>query len=258
MPWQGSVSVPLLCAGLDTKRNVVRVGAAPVSLLLLSLLCSPTFTWRILARRPRHHQTIQRSVTTMDLAGTFLEYAGVSPDKGMTTASLRGLLSGKGEYSRDYISSGLQSMPFGSSITKGCVDMAEALTFSLRPGDCHPAPCCSHPAPLLQPSLTLPTSPPSGYDWRMVVKEVEGNAIKFICCKGVCNGQPRNVPPPVDGWTQVMYNVDADPFDSHPLENKTLAAELRALLPASFGCGTSYAGADELIVSQRLNPLPNE
>jgi hypothetical protein len=97
-----------------------------------------------------------------------------------------------------------------------------------------------------------------GYDWRMVVKEVDGNAMKFICCKGICNGQPDNVPPPVNGWTQVLYNVDADPFDEHPVTNKTLASELRELLPESFGCGSHYAGAEELILSQRLNPVPLE
>jgi hypothetical protein len=57
----------------------------------------------------------------MDLAGTFLDYAGVEADAGMTTTSLRGLLSGSGHYFRDYISSGLQSMPFGRSLANGWV-----------------------------------------------------------------------------------------------------------------------------------------
>lgn len=62
-------------------------------------------------------QTVSSAVTTMDLAGTFLDYAGVQPDRGMTTKSLRPLLTGSGGPQRAFVSSGLQSMPFTAEAT---------------------------------------------------------------------------------------------------------------------------------------------
>jgi hypothetical protein len=76
-PWSGSVGVPLICMG---QKLGVRVGAV-----------------------------IEKPITTMDLAGTFIDYAGVKPVSGMTTKSLRSILEGKSDQNRDFIWSGLSN-----------------------------------------------------------------------------------------------------------------------------------------------------
>eukprot|EP00117_Sycon_ciliatum_P028913 scpid58470/ scgid23137/ Arylsulfatase; Cys-type sulfatase len=74
-PWQGSASVPFTCMG---KKVGVKVG-----------------------------QRITRPVSTMDMAATFLDYAGTEPDTGMTTTTLRPILEGKAMSNREFVSSGL-------------------------------------------------------------------------------------------------------------------------------------------------------
>jgi len=59
---------------------------------------------------------------------------------------------------------------------------------------------------------------------------------------GTCNGSPSNVPAPSGGYTQLLYNTVADPFDMHPLTaDAAYASEvvhLRSLLPTSeWTCG---------------------
>eukprot|EP01061_Rhynchopus_euleeides_P034807 TRINITY_DN5873_c2_g1_i1.p1 TRINITY_DN5873_c2_g1~~TRINITY_DN5873_c2_g1_i1.p1 ORF type:complete len:513 (+),score=125.84 TRINITY_DN5873_c2_g1_i1:92-1630(+) len=76
VPWQGSASVPLLCKGPGIRQNA----------------------------------TVARPVATLDIAATFLDYAGVAPAENMTAVSLRPLLEG-GESApyKDVISSGLKN-----------------------------------------------------------------------------------------------------------------------------------------------------
>ena len=77
-PWQGSASVPLVCSGPGIARG----------------------------------QNYTHPVTTLDLAGTFLDFAGLSPTTNMTTKSLRGLLENPSNHSampRTFVSSGLMN-----------------------------------------------------------------------------------------------------------------------------------------------------
>ena len=82
-------------------------------------------------------------------------------------------------------------------------------------------------------------------NWRMVIKAYNATTIlKFICCKGECNGEPSNVLPPQNGDTQLLYNIVANPFDMKPLQADPRYAgtidKLRGLLPTNqFTCGAS-------------------
>lgn len=200
MPWNPSASVPLVCSGPTIAAN------ASVSI----------------------------PVATMDLAGTFLDIAGVMPHANMTTRSLMPLLTkgddGAADY-RQFVSSGLQSAPFndtsqsralveaGVRIAAGQSTVAEeALTTSdLRRGE------ADSPEDLGG----------GGYNWRMVVQRVsDSEHYKFICCKGPCNGSPSTAPgPAADGYTRILYNTVADPNDMHPLHDPQMAEQLRQLLP---------------------------
>ena len=170
MPWQGSVSVPF-------------VVAAPSAELRASLNLASNVA-------------VAAPVTTMDIGGTVLDFAGAVAVANMTTLSLRPLLLENGGYNstppRPFVSSGLGS-------------------------------------------------------WRAVVMThpANGNALKLVCCRGPCNGQPKvngsgfvdedwasRVLPvssnimrqvsrqPLDGsdfeapqWTKLLYDTTSDPFD---------------------------------------------
>jgi arylsulfatase A-like enzyme len=83
VPWQGSVSAPLICAGPGMQKGAV----------------------------------VERPVSTMDLAATFLDYANIpiTTDPKMTSRSLRTRLkTGVDDDYRSFVSSGLQNMPFGT------------------------------------------------------------------------------------------------------------------------------------------------
>ena len=82
----------------------------------------------------------------------------------------------------------------------------------------------------------------SGLDnWRLAVQEHNGTWFKFICCKGHCPNAPSNVPSPVSGWTQLLYDVQADQFDMNELSAKhpDIMEKMRPLLPTSFSCGVT-------------------
>eukprot|EP00730_Choanoeca_flexa_P002915 TRINITY_DN11228_c0_g1_i11.p1 TRINITY_DN11228_c0_g1~~TRINITY_DN11228_c0_g1_i11.p1 ORF type:complete len:471 (+),score=73.33 TRINITY_DN11228_c0_g1_i11:2-1414(+) len=167
LPWQGSASVPLICQGLDVKQGQT-VSSLPV--------------------------------TTMDLAGTFLDYAGVPSDTNMTTMSLRPLLTATDSHAyRSHVSSGLQASNFGENGDDGG----------------------------------------KGYNWRMVLKSINGTIYKYICCKGDCPGKPSTAPKATpDGYSRLLYNVEADPFDMAPIHNHDLKTALHPLLPAALKCPT--------------------
>jgi arylsulfatase A-like enzyme len=71
LPWQASISVPLVCYGPGIEKGIEHNGP----------------------------------VTTLDLAGTFMDFAGTTANEDMTTQSLRPILTG-GQPTRDYVSSG--------------------------------------------------------------------------------------------------------------------------------------------------------
>ena len=76
-PWEGSAHVPLMCSGPGIRS-----------------------------------QTITTPVATMDMAGTFMDYADAIPEPHMTTRSFRGMLEGKPGATQEYrpfVSSGLSN-----------------------------------------------------------------------------------------------------------------------------------------------------
>jgi len=79
------------------------------------------------------------------------------------------------------------------------------------------------------------------YTWRMAVAQLGNSTYKFICCKGVCPGSPSTVPKPTAGWTQLLYDVIADPFDMHDIapDHKDRVDKMRQMLPVEpwFECG---------------------
>ena len=197
VPWQGSVSVPLICTGPN-----VRPGAK-----------------------------IERPVSTMDLAATFLDYASSGsssqpstanvhvkdddsaniletasitvPDKERiigTSKSLRRLLeTGQDGQYREYVSSGLQDVPFGHD--------------------------GKH-------------STEKQNNWRMVVEAQSG--LKLVCCKGYCRATPSTISPKLNefGYQQILVDTINDPFDTRALndENPIALKRLKEMLPAWFGC----------------------
>ena len=82
-PWQGAVSVPLVCAGPGIRSNV----------------------------------TLDTPMATVDIGATVLDLAGAEKEPGMTAPSFRGLLEGDSvaRRNRTYVQSGLQSGNFGES-----------------------------------------------------------------------------------------------------------------------------------------------
>lgn len=163
-PWSASVGVPLVCFGAG-----VTVGG--------------------------EHDL---PVATLDLPGTFLDYAGVDDRaEGMTTRSLRSLLeatidtspqatkrfrlSADGEPPREYVSSGLA-------------------------------------------------------DWRMVVKSYahHGTSYKLVCCKGDCDGRSAAAVPTIEGdFHLLLFDTVADPFDlvNKAAETPGVLNEMRGMLP---------------------------
>lgn len=89
----------------------------------------------------------------------------------------------------------------------------------------------------------------SGFDnFRLVVQTINGTNFKFVCCRKACPNAPTTIPKPVGGWTQVLYDVDKDPFDMTDLSAQYphVVSDLRAFLPSTFGCGTKYEDTEDL------------
>jgi len=165
-PWEASASVPLLCFGGSPKLKV-RSGAV-----------------------------VKEPVATLDLAGTFVDYAGGQLAETMTAKSMRSIFEGTENTVRPFVASGLGT-------------------------------------------------------WRMVVQQYGDVWLKFICCKGKCPSAPGNVPAPTSGWTQLLYDVNADQFDMHDVSAKYPQAvdAMRQLLPQSFGCGNSAVEYDDQTIA---------
>jgi len=154
VPWEASASVPLLCFG-GSELLQVKAGAV-----------------------------VDKPVATLDLAGTFIDYAGGELAEGMTTQSLRPILEGTQVTVRPFISSGLDN-------------------------------------------------------WRMVVQQHNNTWFKFVCCDGKCKGAASSLPGPTDGYSQFLFDINADQFDMQDLsqDNPEVVDVMRALLPSHFACG---------------------
>ena len=171
-PWHGSVSVPLFVSGPGIRSDAVFDGP----------------------------------VTTLDLGGTFLDFANVDElAPGMTTASLRSILEQE-----------------GGSITETEEETRHGI------------------------SRSRPHVSSGYGTWRMVVKEMPTSSsdptmtsYKLICCKAEqCPAAPRTATPYVEGepWHILLYDAIQDPFDMEPLDVKRpdLIQELLPLLPEGW------------------------
>lgn len=170
-PWQGSISVPLLCFGPGVKNG--------------SIYADP--------------------VTTLDLPGTFLDYAGYGrAPYPMTTRSLRPLLQDASKrHAKMFHNKAVEHL--------------------------HPVRECVS----------------SGYgSWRAVIKVTYDktshtsnqhvSTYKLICCKDACPGAPQSASPvSARGWNVLLYDTIADPFDMLPLEKNlpSIVEEMIPLLP---------------------------
>lgn len=163
-PWQGSASVPLMCAGPGIAAGKV----------------------------------VTRPVSTLDVAGTFMELGGATPAPNMTTVSLMRLMAEK---------------PTTSPAAASGTASREVDTYR------------SFVASGLD-------------NWRMVVQQHEPPGLaavgsyKLICCAGTCPNSPSSTPPPVKGYTLLLIHVEADAFDMIDLSrDPTYALVVGAMLP---------------------------
>eukprot|EP00118_Oscarella_pearsei_P002806 m.11700 g.11700 ORF g.11700 m.11700 type:complete len:537 (+) comp23544_c0_seq2:38-1648(+) len=182
-PWGGSIRVPLVCMG---KTLGVQVGAK-----------------------------IDTPVTTMDMAGTFLDYAGILPVKGMSTKSLRSILEGKDKQNRPYIWSGLGSW----RVVIQWVD--DKTIYKLI--------CCNGTCPG-QPKNTLS----DGNKWSGSDSSHAGDCPAYH--PAIKPGYCPNKSSKVSGKAKtilLLYNVATDPFDQHNLahENESVVKEMIKLMP---------------------------
>mmetsp|Transcript_2563 Transcript_2563/g.2957 ORF Transcript_2563/g.2957 Transcript_2563/m.2957 type:complete len:639 (-) Transcript_2563:832-2748(-) len=173
-PWIGSSNVPLIITGPEVSQGVVH-------------------------RYP---------VASVDLAATFLDYAGVATPVGMTSLSLRKVLGGTGPTSRAYVHSGYQSIGFDGNYA----NLSEIQMSRARFG------------------LGRPIS------WRLVIEA--SSYLKFISCKGECPFPPSTFPKFNESnkpmFHEALYNVSADPYEMNPLRNAVASARLCRRLPESF------------------------
>jgi len=181
-PWQGAISVPLLCFGPGVKKG--------------SIYADP--------------------VTTLDLPGTFLDYAGYGKAPyPMTTRSLRHLLQDENKrYAKMFENKELEYVP----------PVREYVS--------------------------------SGYgNWRAVIKVTSGkhsdtsiqhlSTYKLICCRGTCPEAPKSATPVSSrGWNILLYDTIADPFDMLPLEEDlpSIVEEMMPLLPDGWCVGNLDSG----------------
>ena len=83
------------------------------------------------------------------------------------------------------------------------------------------------------------------FSFRLAVSELDGpptSVYKFVCCKGRCPGAPSSVgPPAADGYTRLLFDTIADPFDMHNLMRSLphVAEALRMELPTEHGFNCS-------------------
>ena len=77
----------------------------------------------------------------------------------------------------------------------------------------------------------------------MVVQEVGGRQLKYICCMGTCPNPPSTAPAPrkttSGNWTEMLIDIVADPYDMADLapSNRAVVDKLRPLLPLAYAAG---------------------
>lgn len=243
-PWQGAIAVPLVCAGpgirrnasvdvpmatvdigatmLDVRRDLhgcTRIAPTPTSEGAPSKRCRTRQPWLVataglVAARVRTNGSCRSFELCAPPPPS--QFAGAERDSGMTALSFRGLLEGADPQTRNrtVVLSGLQSYDFGAPPDPNMVtyDKFGVLT----------------------------------YNFRLAVAEFDGTPYKFVCCKGRCPGSPSPVgKPDADGYTRLLYDTAADPFDMHDVKAKLphVAEKLRAALPVEHGFKCSRAAS---------------
>lgn len=145
-------------------------------------------------------------VSTMDIAGTVLDFAGLKPAPGMTTQSLRPLLGRSGTY-RSYVSSGLG---------------AWRSVAMLRPDGTNLKLVCCHGQCPGQPRNDS------------TVFIAEGDEDEYA---GVVRGRAAaSSSSSAAKDTMLLFDLDADPFDMNNLVNERpkAAGEMKELLPPGW------------------------
>ena len=163
-------------------------------------------------------------IAAVDIGATVLDLAGAWElrERGMTAVSFRGLLEGNDTRSlnRTVVHSGLQSVDF---VDRPLQEAAEGRGGSVPPRD------------------MVAAASDESFNFRLAVSVVDGpprSIYKFVCCQGRCPGAPSNVgPPDEDGYTRLLYDTLADPFDMHDLRQALphVTEVLRRELPVVHG-----------------------
>ena len=199
-PWQGSLNVPLVCAGPGIRGGL----------------------------------SLNVPVASVDLGATVLDIAGADQVAGMTALSFRGLLEGADpeERNRTVLLSGLQTAHFGAATSSELRVSNETWrneTWRLAEKE----------REQLRRKGKISVGKAS-YSWRAAVMgdAKTGAVYKFVCCQGECPGAPSTAgEPDADGYMRLLYNTAVDPIDMVDLK-KTLphvAAKLQAALPRKNG-----------------------
>ena len=200
-PWQGSLNVPLVCAGPG-----IREGAK-----------------------------VNVPVASIDVGATALDFAGADKVAGMTALSFRGLLEGADpeERNRTVLLSGLQTAHFGEATSSELRVSNE----TWRNETWRRAEAAERERLRRQGKLSLGKHP---YSWRAAVMgdAKTGAVYKFVCCQGECPGAPSTAgEADADGYMRLLYNTAVDPVDMVDLRKRLphVAAQLQAALPRKNG-----------------------
>lgn len=135
---------------------------------------------------------------------------------------------------------------------------ANMTTVSLRPLLVNHGSNSTPPRPFVSSGLA---------QWRLVVMThpANGHALKLVCCKGPCPGQPTNSSSGGHGqdqtlapqWTQLLIDTTLDPFD---MVDVSVTCELQTVDPGLVRlyrfCFTSTVAADPHAVTVMKQLLP--
>ena len=78
----------------------------------------------------------------------------------------------------------------------------------------------------------------SSFNFRLAMAQIDGVPYKYVCCQGKCPGSPSTAgKPDADGYTRLLFDTAADPFDMVDLKAKLpkVAETLRKELPVVHG-----------------------
>ena len=175
----------------------------------------------------RRNATVDVPMATVDIGATMVDFAGAVGwrDGKMTAQSFRGLLEGADPATRNrtVVQSGLQSFNFGA---RTAAEIGEIAVEEADEDD---------------------EASEGKFNFRLAVAEMDGpprSTFKFVCCQGKCPGAPSTVGQPgADGYTRLLYDTVADPFDMTDLKHALphVAEALRRELPVMHGFNCSRA-----------------